>query len=252
MLRYQSLLYRNIFSFLLLLCCLNVNAQTAKEWRDSLSHLSAMIDKYPKDLELKMRKAEANIALEQWSYAMDEYSRILDLYPNHLGATYFRGYVNYKLRRYGFARVDYENVLKYEPRHIGALMGLVRTNFADGKKQKAIDLINFLVETYPDSANVYIFRAEIEDEMGMLDFAIDDLTHAIELQERHIGINQRLLGNEDYTQTVITRMELYRKKGNQASLYKMNADREMLIHKGIPSSRLSSYELKAKKKRIRG
>lgn len=252
MFRIFSLHQRNVLTVLMLFCCLCVKSQTTKEWRDSLSHLSALIEKYPKDLELKMRKAEANIALEQWTYAMDEYSRILELYPNHLGATYFRGYVNYKLRRYGFARADYENVLRFEPTHIGALMGLVRTNYADGQKQKAIDMINFLVESHPDSANVYIFRAEIEDEMGMIDFAIDDLNHAIELQERHIGINQRLFGDEEYTKTVISRMELYRKKGNQSSLYLMNADREMLIRKGIPSSRLSSYELKAKKKRIKG
>ena len=110
----------------LFLSTVHASAQTAQEWRDSLSYLSQLIERNPKSLELRMRKAEANIALEQWQYAMDEYSNILDLYPTHLGAFYFRAFTNVKLRRYAFARLDYEQVLKYAPEHEGALTGLVR------------------------------------------------------------------------------------------------------------------------------
>lgn len=102
----------------LFLSTVHASAQTAQEWRDSLSYLSQLIECNPKSLELRMRKAEANIALEQWQYAMDEYSNILDLYPTHLGAFYFRAFTNVKLRRYAFARLDYEQVLKLSLIHI--------------------------------------------------------------------------------------------------------------------------------------
>lgn len=239
---------QTILLFTLITATLSTSAQTMQEWKDSISVLSKMIENHPRDLELKMRKAEANIALEQWEYATDEYSSILDIYPTHLGALYFRGYTNYKLRRYGFARQDYESVLKYEPRHMGAFMGLIRTNLADGKTQKAQDQADFLVGLYPDSATVYVFRAEVEAERNMIDLAIQDYSTAIRIEERNIGINQRLTGEEDYTNNIICRMELYRKKGDAMSLSLMDQDRNFLISKGIPSGRLVGFELKPRKK----
>ena len=48
----------------LFLSTVHASAQTAQEWRDSLSYLSQLIERNPKSLELRMRKAEANIALK--------------------------------------------------------------------------------------------------------------------------------------------------------------------------------------------
>ena len=145
----------------LFLSTVHASAQTAQEWRDSLSYLSQLIERNPKSLELRMRKAEANIALEQWQYAMDEYSNILDLYPTHLGAFYFRAFTNVKLRRYAFARQDYEQVLKYAPEHEGALTGLVRVDLAENKMQMAYDDVNHLLELHGKNPQNYILRAEV-------------------------------------------------------------------------------------------
>ena len=84
-----------IFLFVAFVFCLSVNAQTQQQWKDSISVLSKKIELNPKSLELRMRKAECNIALEQWQYALDEYSNILDLHPTHIGALYFRAFVNH-------------------------------------------------------------------------------------------------------------------------------------------------------------
>ena len=45
-------------------------AQTPQEWRDSVSTLMTQIKKQPKDTDLRLRKAEANINLQQWDYAV--------------------------------------------------------------------------------------------------------------------------------------------------------------------------------------
>lgn len=159
-----------------------INAQSTKEWRDSVSLLSKRIELSPKDLELRMRKAEANIMLEQWKYALDEYTNIIELHPGHIGALYFRGYVNRRLRRYSFARLDYESVLRFESNHKGAITGLILTNIEDNHLQEAYDDANRLVELYPEDSEVLYTRSRVEERRGMVHLAIDDISKAIEIE----------------------------------------------------------------------
>ena len=168
---------RKLLIFITLLSCyVSASAQTTREWRDSVTYLSQLIEQNPKSLELRMRKAEANIALEQWQYALDEYSNILELYPTHLGALYFRAYVNDKLKRYSFARQDYEQVLRYAPDHEGALTGLILVNLSDNRLLDAFDEANHLVELYPDRSSSYALRAQVEETRKMIYLAIDDIS----------------------------------------------------------------------------
>ena len=223
---------------------LSAQAQTQQQWKDSISVLTKMIDQNPRSLEYRMRKAECNIALEQWKYALDEYSNILDLYPTHIGALYFRAFVNHKLHRYTFARADYEQVLKYEPDHKSALMGLILNNVDDNKLSEAFDQANHLIELYKDDAECYALRARVEEAMGGLSLAIDDVSSAIDLAAAKLAPNQRLSYADDYTQYVLQRIALYRKemsqlkgksKSDDGILDKIQADQAMLVSRGVPS-----------------
>ena len=167
---------RKIFVFFAFVISLSAGAQTLQQWKDSISVLTKKIELNPKSLELRMRKAECNIALEQWQYALDEYSNILDLHPTHIGALYFRAFVNQKLHRYSFARADYEQVLKYEPDHKSALTGLILTKIEEQRLQEAYDQANHLVELYKDDAASYATRAQVEEAMEGFALAIDDIS----------------------------------------------------------------------------
>lgn len=234
---------RTILFFFAFAFSLSVSAQTQQEWRDSISVLSKMIDQNPKSLELRMRKAECNIMLEQWKYALDEYSNILDLYPTHIGALYFRAYVNQKLRRYSFARADYEQVLRYEPEHKSALTGLILTNVEEQRLQVAFDHSNHLVELYKDDAASYAVRAQVEEAMGGFSVAVDDITTAIDMTGAKLSPNQRLSYADDYTQYVLQRIALYKKqmsqikskKSDKEFLDKIQADQALLVSRGVPS-----------------
>lgn len=195
-----------------------------------------MIELNPKSLELRMRKAECNIMLEQWQYALDEYSSILDLYPTHLGALYFRGFVNEKLHRYGFARNDYRQVLRYEPDHEGALKGLILVDIADKKWQDAFDGANHLIELYPDNTANYALRSQVEEGRGMLDLAIDDINVAIEREDKILSANYRLSYNDNFTQYVLQRIHLYKKLKGKKNRKLVEKDIQMLIDRGIPSN----------------
>lgn len=228
---------RKLFIFITLLTCYAAaSAQTTREWRDSVSYLSQLIEKNPKSLELRMRKAEANIALEQWQYALDEYSNILDLYPTHLGALYFRAYVNVKLKRLSFARKDYEQVLRYAPEHEGALTGIVLVNIDDNKFLDAFDGANHLIELYPEKSSSYSLRAQVEEKRGMLYLAIDDLSKAIEIEMDGMSPNYKIALGDPFTVYVLQRIELYKKMKEKKYLQMIEDDKAMLISKGIPSA----------------
>lgn len=235
---------------ILFVCCLgSVNAQTAKEWRDSVSYLSQLIEQNPKDLELRMRKAECNIMLDQWQYALDEYTNVLDLYPTHIGALYFRAYVNKHLKRYAFARADYEKVLTYEPGHEGALTGLILTNVEDNHLTKAYDDSNLLVELYPGKPKSYATRAQVEEAIGLIDTAIADVTTAIEMEGEKLSSNTRLSAQDEYVQYVINRISLYRKKmaalkkkSDDFCLDAIDADKKLLLSRGLPSRWVKSLK----------
>ena len=234
---------RKIFVFFTFVISLSAGAQTLQQWKDSISVLTKKIELNPKSLELRMRKAECNIALEQWQYALDEYSNILDLHPTHIGALYFRAFVNQKLHRYSFARADYEQVLKYEPDHKSALTGLILTKIEEQRLQEAYDQANHLVELYKDDAASYAVRAQVEEAMGKLSLAIDDISSAIDITAKNLTPNQRLSYADEYTQYVLQRIALYRKqmeqikkkKSDDGILDKIEADEALLISKGIPS-----------------
>lgn len=234
---------RKIFVFFAFVISLSAGAQTLQQWKDSISVLTKKIELNPKSLELRMRKAECNIALEQWQYALDEYSNILDLHPTHIGALYFRAFVNQKLHRYSFARADYEQVLKYEPDHKSALTGLILTKIEEQRLQEAYDQANHLVELYKDDAASYAVRAQVEEAMGKLSLAIDDISSAIDITAKNLTPNQRLSYADEYTQYVLQRIALYRKqmeqikkkKSDDVILDKIEADQAMLVSRGIPS-----------------
>ena len=234
---------RKIFVFFAFVISLSAGAQTLQQWKDSISVLTKKIELNPKSLELRMRKAECNIALEKWQYALDEYSNILDLHPTHIGALYFRAFVNQKLHRYSFARADYEQVLKYEPDHKSALTGLILTKIEEQRLQEAYDQANHLVELYKDDAASYAVRAQVEETMGKLSLAIDDISSAIDITAKNLTPNQRLSYADEYTQYVLQRIALYRKqmeqikkkKSDDGILDKIEADQAMLVSRGIPS-----------------
>ena len=124
-------------------------AQTYEEMRDSLEAAVKLLEKFPEDNNLRLKKASWNLLLEQWEYAKREYDIVLDRDPRNVAALYYRAYVNEKLHRYKFART--------------------------------MNRINHLVEQYPDHAVAYAARAGMESERGMLELAEYDFTEAMRL-----------------------------------------------------------------------
>lgn len=163
-----------------LLMSLTMQAQEdRKALRDSLKQAMETLSYHPDSVDLRLRKAAWNMQLGEWQYAKDEYDWVINRHPDHLAARYYRAYANTQLRRYNFARLDYENVLRVVPGNFDARLGLALLNQKDHHYTEAMDGVNLLIASYPDSATAWAARAGIEKERDMKELAVYDYGEAL-------------------------------------------------------------------------
>ena len=171
----------------LLLVAVCAQAQiTPQQWRDSVSTLIGAINKDPKNVNLRLLKAEGNINLRQWDYAVQEYGYVLRLDPQNLAALYFRAYCHTQQHHYNLAKVDYETFLTIQPEHLEAHLGLAHTLQKLGRKTDTFDELNRIVLLFPDSADAYAARAAYEAEQQQYDAAVYDWDEALRRQPENV------------------------------------------------------------------
>ena len=158
------------------------SAQTPKQWRDSISVLIEQINLHPKKVDLRLKKAEANINLSQYDYAAEEYSKVLKQDERNLAALYFRAYCYTQLRQYSMARADYDAFLAIQPEHLEAHLGLARVLQLLNRRADAVDELNRCVQMFPDSADAYAARAAYETQLKQYDAALYDWDEALRLR----------------------------------------------------------------------
>ena len=166
----------------LLLCLPSLAQEDRKALRDSLKLAMEQLSYHPDSVDLRLRKAAWNMQLGEWQYAKDEYDWVINHHPDNLAARYYRAYANTQLRRYNFARLDYETVLRVVPGNFDARLGLALLNQKDHHYTEAMDGVNMLVSTYPDSATAWAARAGIEKERDMKELAAYDYGEALRRQ----------------------------------------------------------------------
>ena len=159
---------RKLLLITLFMCGICAQAQTPREWRDSVSVLIEAINKAPKNISLRLLKAEANINLQQWDYAV------------------FRAFCHTQLRHYDLAKFDYETFLTIQPEHFEAHLGLAHTLQKMGKKTDAFDELNRIVQLFPDSADAYAARAAYEADLKQYEAAVYDWDGALRLQPGNV------------------------------------------------------------------
>ena len=164
-----------------------VSAQSRSEWRDSLETLSASLRQDPDNIDLRLRKAEADIQLEQWDYALAEYGRILRADERNLAALFFRAYVHEKQQHYDLARADYVSFLFIQPVHLEARLGLAHVLQKMGRKSDTMDELNRIVQMFPDSADAYAARAAFETKYLQYELAVYDWGEAVRLRPDNEG-----------------------------------------------------------------
>ena len=202
-------------------------AQSYNDLLDSLENAQAQLRKFPDNIDLRLKKASWNIYLEQWYYAKEEYDRILSKDPKNVAALYYRAFANEKLHRYKYAKKDYKTMLRIVPGNFNGMLGLALIEQKDMHHTDAMNLINQVVQLYPDSAVAYAARAGIELERGMLELAEYDFTEAMRLEP----------SNTDF---ILSRADVRLRMKNKR---KAREDLDLAVSKGVPRPSLTElYE----------
>ena len=170
----------------LLLMAVCAQAQTPQQWRDSVTTLMEQIRMNPDNIDLRLKKAEANINLQQYDYAISEYGDVLRLDEKNLAALYFRAYCHSRQQHYDLAKVDYETFILIDPLQLNAHLGLAHTLQKMGRKADTVDQLNRCVQLFPDSADAYAARAAYETEQQLYDVALYDWDEAFRLNPRKV------------------------------------------------------------------
>jgi len=200
-------------------------AQTRQEWRDSLETLSSTLKSDPMNIDLRLRKAEADIQLERWDYALAEYERILRTDDRNLAALFFRAYVYERQKHYAQAKADYDAFLTIQPLHLEARLGLAHVLQKMGRKTDAMDELNRIVQMFPDSAEAYATRAAYEMQRQLWDVAVYDWEQAIRLCPQ----------NEDYVISKVDALLRLHRRGEAKECL------DRLVRQGTPHASLKEW-----------
>lgn len=202
-----------------------LHAQTPQQWRDSLAVLNRQIAEQPRSTDLRLKKAAANIALNQWEYAVEEYGNVLRLDQHNLAALFYRAYALNTLRRYGEARADYEAFLQIAPVHLAARIGLSTVLENLGRNTEALDELNRAVQMFPNDASVYAARALLESKLKQIEPALYDWTEAIRLDASNTGY-------------VVSKVDLLLQQGRR---HEARRELDEAISRGEPRNNLKEW-----------
>lgn len=205
-------------------------AANSQRWRDTLTVLNEQIARQPYSTDLHLRKAAANLELQQWEYAIEEYWLVLQKEPQNPAALFYRAYANSHLRRYELARTDYESLLRLSPNHLEARLGLAYVWQQTGRKRDAMEQLNLAVDQHPDSAVAYAARAALERDLKQYDIALYDWQQAMRLAP----------DNRDYLVSTVDVLLLLNRKKEARTLL------DAAVHKGTPRGLLHKWYAKCK------
>ena len=158
--------------------------QAQENWRDTLTAINKQIAESQWSTELHLRKANANLQLQQWQYAIDEYGLVLRHEERNPAALFYRAYAYTHMRRFDLARNDLNDLLTIVPRHFEGRLSLAVVLQQLGRKQEALDELNQTIELHSDSAVAYAARANLERQLKLDEAALFDWQRVEELSPR--------------------------------------------------------------------
>ena len=164
--------------------CQQLKANSQENWRDTLAAINKQIAQSQWSTDLHLRKANANLQLQQWQYAIDEYGLVLRHEERNPAALFYRAYAYTHMRRFDLARNDLNDLLTIVPRHFEGRLSLAVVLQQLGRKQEALDELNQTIQQHPDSAVAYAARANLERQMKQDEAALYDWQRAEELSPR--------------------------------------------------------------------
>lgn len=197
---------------------------------EALQSYTSALKLAPQSIPILTARADLHLRNDNYSKALIDYGNIIEADPQNTHAFTCRAYTLVKCRRYAEARIDYEKALEIEPKNYAAQLGLAILYQETNKRAEALSRITLMIGMFPDKAELYSIRAEMEQEAGHAELALIDMNKAVELEPE----------NKNY---VLTRAYIHLAQNNK---YYARKDFEKAIKLGVPRHSLKE-ELKKTK-----
>lgn len=154
--------------------------RTSRQLADeAIENYTRALNFSPDGVPILAARAQMFLRMRLWDRAISDLSHIVDLRPDNVVARNYRAYAYAQQRRYDEAHVDYERVLAKIPDNYEAWLGLAIVEQRMGHLDKAIELVSRLMESCPDSTQLYSVRASAYAENHQPELALMDLDHAV-------------------------------------------------------------------------
>lgn len=124
-------------------------------------------------------RAECYYALHRYALALPEADEALKIDPMSLPMINLRGKIEYDFGKYDAAKADFSKMLRIQPRSQEAYFGLALVATKENNFGLATEYMDKAVALTPNDSGVYVRRAEVKEQMGDYNGAVDDLLLAM-------------------------------------------------------------------------
>jgi tetratricopeptide (TPR) repeat protein len=124
-------------------------------------------------------RAECYRELKRYSQALPECNKALEIDPNSYPMLNLRAEIYFDMADYASAKTDYNRMRRINSRSQEALFGLAKVAAKENNIGLANEYIDSAVKLTPASSDAYVRRAEVKEQMGDYNGAVDDLLVAM-------------------------------------------------------------------------
>lgn len=199
----------------------NLQERTGRN-EEALQSYTFALNIVPRSVPILTSRADLYLSLGNFSKAIIDYDYIIEADPLNTHALKCKAFIHTKRREYAEAKSGYTRVLEISPEDYTALLSMVIICQETQKSAEAMSRITLLIEKFPDKAELYSIRADMEQNAQQPELALLDLDKAIALEPE----------NKNY---ILARAYLHLENGNK---YYAKRDFNRAIELGVPRASL--------------
>jgi len=117
-------------------------------------------------IDLMMQWSKKAMEAQKFDVALDFLDQVVTLAPNYAEGWNRRATVHFVMQSYGKSMADIEHVLQLEPRHFGALAGMAQIMETTGRKQRALEAWQKVLDIYPMMRSAQEKVAKLSEELA--------------------------------------------------------------------------------------
>ncbi|MBN2081336.1 AAA family ATPase [bacterium] len=200
---------------------------------ESVIHLISLgLFFFPFNGPLREMRAEANLDCGRTNSAMSDFEELVEQFPERLNFRLARAEAAIRLGEYEEAMGDLEVYLKHNPDDPEGLRKKGECLFHQGRHFESLSVLNELLKLEGDSAELFVNRARVNEQLEFLDDAQQDAERALELDKGNQEARQ-------LRQSIMFRRQSY---GMEDDLYSafVRGDEELFLGElKIPETRFA-------------